>query len=226
MMMMMMMTTTMTMTALAHVFGLALLASPPPAIASQAGEAENPALDARGDVRGDRPRVAQRDADAADVANKRARLRKRIRTMRAWKLSEALELDEATAARLFPILNRHDDKLAALAAENRKLRRQIREALASGAGDEQLEALTDAMIAKQQALWTAQRERFAAVRKVLNAKQAARIFIVLPQIDRAIQRQLQRARRGRGARAGEPPGSRKPRRAPRRSRHRGARPGR
>ena len=40
-----------------------------------------------------------------------------MRALRAWKIVEALKLDEATSARLFPILSRYDEREMAIAAE-------------------------------------------------------------------------------------------------------------
>lgn len=139
------------------------------------------------------------------IEAKRARLRQRIRALRAWRLTEALELDEATAARLFPILSRYDDRMVKAARQGRALRRQLRQAVKKGAPDAQMSALVDRVVAQQTAMWKLQAERFQAVRKVLSPRQAATILVVLPQIDRAIERQIRAAmkrhgKRGRGGR--------------------------
>jgi len=139
------------------------------------------------------------------VEAKRARLRQRIRALRAWRLTEALKLDEATAAKLFPILSRFDDQMVKAARQGRALRRQLRQAVKKGATDAQMSALIDQVVAQQTAMWKLQGERFQAVRKVLSPRQAATILVVLPQIDRAIERQIRAAmkrggKRGRGGR--------------------------
>ena len=139
------------------------------------------------------------------VQQKRAKVRERIRALRAWKLTEELQLDQVTASKLFPILNRYDEKFEALVAESQKVRREIRTVLASGAStpqtDKQLETLIDQMAAQQEKWWDLERDRFREVRKVLAPRQAARIFVILPAIDRKIQRQIGRALRGKGDKA-------------------------
>src|SRR6266436_154732 len=39
----------------------------------------------------------------------------RMRALRAWRIVDALKLDEATSARLFPILSKYDDRQMVLA---------------------------------------------------------------------------------------------------------------
>jgi len=115
------------------------------------------------------------------------------------QVTEALDLDEKTAARLFPIINRYDEKMAALKKQRRTLRRQLRRSLRSpGTPDAEIDAIVNRMVAHQKRSWKLQDERFRAVRKVLTPRQAARILVVLPQIDRQIRQQIRRAmKRGR-----------------------------
>ena len=144
------------------------------------------------------PRVAQQNNPK--LKKKRAEVRQRIRALRAWKLTEELKLDEATAARLFPIINRYDEKFEALTAENRRLRRQLEALLDSGKNDARtnktIDQLIDRMTAQQQKGWDLQRARFGDVRKALTARQAARAFVLLPEIDRQLRRQIRRALNG------------------------------
>lgn len=161
--------------------------------------------------------VAQNDdpARAQQKAAKRAKVMERIRALRAWKLTEALDLDEATAARLFPILNRYDAEFATAMRESRKLRRQIRKMSRAGGAKVTTSAeddrrLLDRLVASQRKLWDLQEARFRDVRKVLTAKQAATIFVVLPELDRRIHKQVRRALSGKGG-----PGAKRGRRGQR-----------
>lgn len=139
---------------------------------------------------------------------KRERIKQRILAMRAALLTTELQLDEQTAAKLFPVLSKYDDRFVALLRDNADLRKQAQDAYQRG-DDKALDALIDKIVANQRARWDTEAARFADVRKVLTPQQAARIFVVLPQIDRRIQNQLRRAlgggaggggrRRGRGA---------------------------
>lgn len=125
-----------------------------------------------------RPTIAQSDEKAE---KKKDKLKKRLRTMRAVFLIDELELDETTAAKLMPILNKYDDEFAKLAREAVDLRAKI-----DGAADTDLDDLIDDLVANQRSRWDLDEKRFKEVRKVLTRKQAARILIVLPEIDRRL----------------------------------------
>ncbi len=147
---------------------------------------------------------------------RRERLRDRIRTMRAWYLTEQLSLDDATAARLFPLLGRFDDRMEELHQRGVMLQRALRREMAAATPDRPaLNRLVDDLLAHYEDLYRVQRERFAAVRKVVTPEQSAKLLLVLPQIDDAIRRQIQRAvgrqknregqRKNRAGRRGLPP---------------------
>ena len=144
-----------------------------------------PTADARPWAGGAPPRVADR-------APARERARQKIRALRAMILVQELGLDEATAAKLGPILARHDDELARLQAERQALRRTLRDARAAGQ-DAKLDALIDQTIANARARWDREQARFAEVRRLLTPRQAARLLEVLPQVDRRILQGLRRA---------------------------------
>ncbi len=138
-----------------------------------------------------RPGAAQAD---------KAALKKRIRAMRVWYLTEELELDDDTAARLFPILGKYDDQLEALQVEGARLRRELRQGLARRAGNQADAArLVDGLLAHYDKVYQLQRERIVAARKVLSAAQAGRLLLVLPRVDNAIRRQIGRVMRGQAA---------------------------
>lgn len=127
----------------------------------------------------------------------KAALKKRIRAMRVWYLTEELELDDATAARLFPILGKYDDQLEALQVEGARLRRELRQDLARRGGKRTEAArLVDALLAHYDKVYQLQRERIVAARKVLSAGQTGRLILVLPRVDNAIRRQIGRVMRG------------------------------
>jgi len=143
---------------------------------------------------------------AGAPADKRERIKQRIRTLRAWTLTEELQLDEATAARLFPILSRYDEEFVRLLREAAELRRQGDDAAARN-DDPAVDRAVDALVANQRARWSLEEARFRDVRKVLTPRQAARLLVVLPAIDRRLQGQLQRAiggDRGRRRQPGPP----------------------
>jgi Spy/CpxP family protein refolding chaperone len=109
----------------------------------------------------------------------------RMRALRAFKIVEALKLDEATSARLFPILSRYDDREVAIAAERHTLMRELREETeAPRPDDARLTATLNKLQsnrAKQRAL---RDDRVKDVRKVLTPMQQAKLVLLLPRLER------------------------------------------
>ncbi len=130
-------------------------------------------------------------------AARRERLRQRIRAMRAWYLTQELELDEATADRLFPVLGRFDDRLDQVQQRGVQLRRALRrETRAPRPDPRAINRLVDDLLVHYEDLYRVQRDRLAAARRVVSPVQHARLILLLPEIDDAVRRQLQRALRG------------------------------
>jgi len=141
------------------------------------------------------PRVAQAPGATPPVMGKRKRIEKRIRALRVWRLTEALNLDEKSAARVFPILRRFDRQFAALMRANAKDRRGLRPLMAATGTDKQINAAINRMLKRQQQMWRLTKARFGAMRKVLSAKQSAKLLVVLPRIDRQIRGEIRKAMR-------------------------------
>ena len=136
----------------------------------------------------------------------RAKVRERVRALRTARLIEMLDLDEATAARLFPVLNRFDDQLEPIVRDMGEARREMRAQLESGKPDNaKLNKLIDRVVAGREKMQKIEHERLREVRKVLSPAQMARIVVVLPEVDRFVQREIKRAlKRGGKAQAVDP----------------------
>lgn len=133
--------------------------------------------------------------------DRREAVKKKIRALRAYTLTEELGLDEKSASKLFPILAKWDDVTDKLL----QARLDIQRRLTSGATTDprQLDKLIDEAVANQKAFWDLETQRLAELRKVLTPAQTARLLVVLPAFERRIQNQLKRAIKRRGA-AGRP----------------------
>ena len=135
--------------------------------------------------------------------NRREAIKKKIRALRAYALTEELALDEATAGRLFPLLAKYDDITDKLLGARVDLARRLRDA--DQLRDRRaVDKLIDEAIANQKAFWELEEKRVAELRKILTPEQTARILVVLPEFERKIQNQLKRAiaKRGGGANPG------------------------
>jgi hypothetical protein len=131
------------------------------------------------------------------AADRREKIKKKIRALRAYTLTEELSLDEATAGRLFPVLAKYDDELDRLLQQRADIERRLK-----GAADikdpRALDKLIDEAVANQRAFWDSQDKRLGELRKILTPAQTARLLVVLPALERKIQNQLQRAIAGGG----------------------------
>ena len=152
---------------------------------------------------------AQAPGQATTAQEQKAQaIQKKILQLREGQLKYELNLDEKTAAKLFKVLEQYDKQFATLLADYRSLRIAAQQAADAG-DDTKLNDLIDKMVANQRARWDTQEKRFADVRKVLTVQQAARLLVVLPQIDQRIRNQIRRAlnhpNAGRRRRGGQQP---------------------
>jgi len=129
--------------------------------------------------------------------NRRERIKKRIRALRAYTLTEELQLDEATAGKLFPLLARYDDEFDRLLGARADIAKRL--AIAGHGNDARAaDKLVDEAIANQRAFWEMEDKRLAELRKILSAQQVARLLVVLPPLERKIENQLRNAIQGKG----------------------------
>lgn len=147
------------------------------------------------------PAQPRRGGDPAAVADRREAVKKKIRAMRAYLLTEELELDERGAARLFPVLARYDDETDKLLERRLDIQDRLRRIHPARDAKAAERAIDDA-IANQREFWELEDRRIAELRKILTPGQTARLLVVLPDLERRIRNQLSRAI-GRGA-AGRP----------------------
>ena len=135
-----------------------------------------------------RPAASVPPSPAADDHRTPDQLRKevleRMRALRAWKIVEALKLDEATSARLFPILSRYDEREMTIAAERHVIMRDLREATeAAHPDDARLMATLNKLLANRAAQRALHDDRIKDVRKVLTPVQQAKLVLLLPRME-------------------------------------------
>ncbi len=123
--------------------------------------------------------------------DRREQVKKKIRALRAYTLTEELGLDEQTAGKLFPMLARYDDELDKLVGARVDVQKRLAEA-GTQTNTHVIDAAIDDALANQRGLRSVEDRRVADFRKILTPQQVARILIVLPALDRKIQNQLQR----------------------------------
>jgi Spy/CpxP family protein refolding chaperone len=118
----------------------------------------------------------------------------KFRAERMWELTNALKLDEATAARLFPLLSKYDDDERAITKERGPLARDLREALDAPAPDNaRINGLVDRLLAIRTRRQALEQEKLAAVRKVLTPAQMGKLVLVAPAIEEGFRDRIKTA---------------------------------
>ena len=128
----------------------------------------------------------------AGTAERREQIKKKIRALRAFTLTDELRLDEANASRLFPVLARYDDETDKLLERRVDVQRRLRRVDAlrdPRAIDRQI----DEALGVQRDFRDLEDRRIAELRKILTPPQTAKLLVVLPELERRIQNQLRRA---------------------------------
>lgn len=121
----------------------------------------------------------------------RQEVAERLRVLRAWKIAEALKLDQATAARLFPLLAKYDERKIALRQEGRAIRRELRaESAAATPNGPKLTAAVDRLLANRARRRALEEEKVREVRKLLTPVQQAKLVLLVPRIERKYARRL------------------------------------
>lgn len=143
--------------------------------------------------RGDTAGPAERPPpDPARGNDRREQIKKKVRALRAYTLTDELALDEQTAARLFPVMSRYDDDFDRLLEQRVDVQRRLRRADVLK-DTRAIDRLIDEAITNQRGFWDLQDKRLQALRKILTPAQTAKLLVVLPAVERRIENQLRKA---------------------------------
>lgn len=143
------------------------------------------------------------DPSFAPLPNeKREEIRKKVETLRVWRMTEALKLDDKTAAKFIPVISSLDQKRAELMTENMAMMRQIRLALDSGKPDEKmLKTAIEKMERNHKEMMQIREKEFEAMKEHLSVEQQARYIVFQREFQREVRHMINSARgggRGRG----------------------------
>ena len=118
--------------------------------------------------------------------------------MRAWRLTEALELDEEVALQLFTALDDFDARMAPLQMVLEESARELRELLDGGSGtDAEIEALLTGIMDSHLRLEQLRIELIESSGTFLSPRQQAGLMLFLPDFDRQIREMVRETRRTR-----------------------------
>jgi Spy/CpxP family protein refolding chaperone len=149
------------------------------------------ALAAGGGVSGKAHRAEAGTGRKANEEQLRDQIFDQMRADRMWKLTDALKLDEATAARVFPLLSKYDDQERTLGQDRAQAFRELRQAIEAAAPDgARINTLVDRLIAlraRRQALGT---EKTRELRKMLTPVQMAKLMIITPRLEEGFRQRI------------------------------------
>ena len=144
---------------------------------------------------------AQPAAGAARAADRREKIKKKIRALRAYTLTEELSLDEVDRRQAVPGAREVRRRVSTSCSQQRAdIERRLK-----AAGDDQGSARdrqADRRGGREPArVLGLEEKRLGELRKILTPAQTARLLVVLPALERKIQNQLQRAIRAAAGKA-------------------------
>ena len=123
-----------------------------------------------------------------------------IQTLKMWKLTKELDLDEQTAARLFPVMNGFDKQRAEIAYNQRLSMNDLRKAVKNGNEDQMKDAIRR-LVSGRAALEQVNEKEIVELGNILTVRQQAKYILFMPRFNRqmrAMIRQARRARMGKG----------------------------
>lgn len=138
-------------------------------------------------------------AVSASRDTRRERLQERIETLTMWKMMEALDLDKATADKVFAIRRKYLRERSKLQEAVRKdidrLRYLLRESR-QVPGDDELSGLINSILENRKKLRELWEKQYIDVSKVLSVRQQAELVLFLKDFRRELQQILGRGRPG------------------------------
>jgi len=133
------------------------------------------------------------DFEKPPTKEQKEKVRKRIETLRMWKLTKDLDLDEKTSAQLFPLLNRYDKKRAEIEHAMQESIKELKESLREER-EGQLRGILDRVEQNHKVMQSLRDAEWEDMKKILTIEQQARYVIFLQEFDREIRRIIAEAR--------------------------------
>ncbi|MBI5198410.1 MAG: hypothetical protein HZA09_00075 [Nitrospirae bacterium] len=135
----------------------------------------------------------QEDIERPPSKEQMEKVRKRIETLKMWKLTQALELDEKTSAQVFPLLSKYDKKRGEIEQSLRGSMRELRESLREKR-EGNLKNILDKLEENHKALQRIKEEEWSELKKILTLEQQARFILFQQEFEREIRKIIAEAR--------------------------------
>ncbi len=132
------------------------------------------------------------------------RVRKKVEALRAWQLTEVLNLDEETSSRLFPAMRQADQERWKIESRNRELVREMYRSLERSNPDPQkIDEFLDELLSNRMKLVRAEARHLERVRQILSPEDTARYLMFQIRFQREIKRKAAQAFRDRRQQDGD-----------------------
>lgn len=123
-----------------------------------------------------------------------ANIRKKIETLRAWRISEELDLDEKSSVKLFAAMKEADEEGWRIDALNREMMRELEGELGEKEPDpRRIEALLDRLQENRMEKARAESRHLGRVRKILSPEDTARYLMFQVAFQRELRDRAVRA---------------------------------
>jgi Spy/CpxP family protein refolding chaperone len=132
-------------------------------------------------------------------AKKQEEVRKKVETVRIWRLTEELKLDEKTSARLASLLSAMDEKRRGLMRERMETMKDLRVLLKAGTPNEKkLKADLDKLEKDRREMMELDGKETSGVKEILSIEQQARYVVFQQEFRREMRGMIAEAARGGG----------------------------
>lgn len=142
------------------------------------------------------------DFDRPPSKEQMEKIRERIETLRMWRLTEALNLDEKSSAKLFPLLKKFDKKKAEVENAQREGMRELRQLLKEKR-ETQLKGLLERLEKNHKDLQKLKEEEWVELKNILTIEQQAKFIIFLQEFNKEVRRLVAEAREKRHEKFGK-----------------------
>ncbi|MDF1526696.1 MAG: hypothetical protein RRA15_09140 [bacterium] len=121
-------------------------------------------------------------------------VRKKVEALRAWQLSEVLNMDEETSSQLFPAMRQADQERWNLEFRNRQLVREMSQSLENRNPDPQkIDKILDELQSNRRELVRSEERHLERVRQILSPEDTARYLMFQVKFQKEIKRKAVQA---------------------------------
>lgn len=123
----------------------------------------------------------------------REKLRKRVETLKMWRLTKTLDLNEESASRLFPLINKYDKKRFAVMQKMRKDMRKLRKTVDT-LSESELSIIIERLKGNHRRLQEISHEEIQKLSDMLTTREMAKFIIFKHDFNREMKKIITKVR--------------------------------